>query len=169
MTMKITVLQNHFHVRHLHGDLHGPPTHEESKILGAAIYLQVSIISQALIFVTRSRGWSYIERPGVFLMIAFVITQLIATIVSAFLSWELAGIKAIGWSWMGIIWVYSIITYLFLDPIKFAVRYALSGRAWNLVVAKHSTFIAYYKRKMIRNFTWDHKKLLKRTRESFLC
>ncbi|RYR04522.1 hypothetical protein Ahy_B06g084282 isoform B [Arachis hypogaea] len=93
--------------------------------------------SQALIFVTRSRGWSYIERPGVFLMIAFVITQLIATIVSAFLSWELAGIKAIGWSWMGIIWVYSIITYLFLDPIKFAVRYALSGRAWNLVVAKH--------------------------------
>ncbi|XLU27228.1 hypothetical protein S245_063294, partial [Arachis hypogaea] len=67
---------NHFHVRHLHGDLHGPPTHEESKMLGAAIYLQVSIISQALIFVNRSRGWSYTKRPGVLLMIAFVITQL---------------------------------------------------------------------------------------------
>ncbi|QHO39988.1 Plasma membrane ATPase [Arachis hypogaea] len=132
---------NHFDVRHLHGDLHGPPTHEESKMLGAAIYLQVSIISQALIFVTRSRGWSYTERPGVLLMIAFVIAQLIATIVSALLSWELAGIKAIGWGWTGIIWVYSIITYLFLDPIKFAVRYALSGRAWNLVVDKHTAFI----------------------------
>ncbi|XP_021686797.2 ATPase 8, plasma membrane-type isoform X2 [Hevea brasiliensis] len=32
--------------------------------LTAALYLQVSIISQALIFVTRSRSWSFMERPG---------------------------------------------------------------------------------------------------------
>jgi hypothetical protein len=31
----------------------------------AAVYLQVSIISQALIFVTRSRSWSFVERPFV--------------------------------------------------------------------------------------------------------
>ncbi|CAF2024757.1 unnamed protein product [Brassica napus] len=29
-----------------------------------AVYLQVSNISQALIFVTRSRSWSFVERPG---------------------------------------------------------------------------------------------------------
>ena len=58
----------------------------------------------------------------------------VATILSAYASWHLAGIKAIGWGWIGIIWVYNIITYILLDPIKFAVRYALSGRAWNLVV-----------------------------------
>ncbi|CAN6808941.1 unnamed protein product [Brassica oleracea] len=38
-----------------------------------AVYLQVSNISQALIFVTRSRSWSFVERPGALLMIAFVI------------------------------------------------------------------------------------------------
>jgi len=33
------------------------------------VYLQVSTISQALIFVTRSRGWSFMERPGFLLLI----------------------------------------------------------------------------------------------------
>ena len=39
--------------------------------LASAVYLQVSTISQALIFVTRSRGWSFLERPGLLLMGAF--------------------------------------------------------------------------------------------------
>lgn len=43
----------------------------------AALYLQVSVISQALIFVTRSRSWSYAERPGLLLVTAFVIAQLV--------------------------------------------------------------------------------------------
>lgn len=45
--------------------------------LMGALYLQVSIISQALIFVTRSRSWSFVERPGALLMIAFLIAQLV--------------------------------------------------------------------------------------------
>lgn len=47
----------------------------------AALYLQVSIVSQALIFVTRSRGWSYAERPGLLLLGAFAIAQLVRKIV----------------------------------------------------------------------------------------
>lgn len=43
----------------------------------AALYLQVSIISQALIFVTRSRSWSFVERPGLLLLGAFLIAQLV--------------------------------------------------------------------------------------------
>lgn len=58
----------------------------------------------------------------------------VATVISATMTWELAGIRAIGWGWTGVIWLYNILTYLLLDPIKFAVRYALSGRAWSLVV-----------------------------------
>ncbi|KAI5433692.1 hypothetical protein KIW84_020820 [Lathyrus oleraceus] len=42
----------------------------------AALYLQVSIISQALIFVTRSHSWSFLERPGLLLLGAFMIAQL---------------------------------------------------------------------------------------------
>jgi uncharacterized membrane protein YhaH (DUF805 family) len=43
----------------------------------AALYLQVSIVSQALIFVTRSRSWSFVERPGLLLVSAFVVAQLV--------------------------------------------------------------------------------------------
>jgi len=44
----------------------------------AALYLQVSIISQALIFVTRSRNWSFADRPGLLLLGAFVLAQLVS-------------------------------------------------------------------------------------------
>lgn len=54
----------------------------------------------------------------------------IATVISATVSWDLAGIRAIGWGWSGVIWLFNIVTYVFLDPLKFAIRYALSGRAW---------------------------------------
>ncbi|GMN56394.1 hypothetical protein TIFTF001_025510 [Ficus carica] len=108
--------------------------------MSSAIYLQVSTISQALIFVTRSRGWSYFERPGLLLVSAFFIAQLIATILSATASLDFAGIRKIEWGWTGVIWLYNSLTYLLLDPIKFAVRYGLSGRAWNLVVDKRTAF-----------------------------
>ena len=45
----------------------------------AALYLQVSVISQALIFVTRSRSWSYVERPGLLLFAAFLGAQLVCS------------------------------------------------------------------------------------------
>lgn len=45
--------------------------------LMSALYLQVSIISQALIFVTRSRSWSWIERPGLLLLGTFLAAQLV--------------------------------------------------------------------------------------------
>jgi H+-transporting ATPase len=48
----------------------------DEEMMGA-LYLQVSIVSQALIFVTRSRSWSFIERPGLLLVSAFMIAQLV--------------------------------------------------------------------------------------------
>ncbi|CAN6880395.1 unnamed protein product [Brassica oleracea] len=98
--------------------------------LMSALYLQVSIISQALIFVTRSRSWSFVERPGALLMIAFLIAQLVATVIAVYANWEFAEVKGIGWGWAGVIWLYSIITYFPLDILKFAIRYILSGKAW---------------------------------------
>ncbi|KAJ6878980.1 hypothetical protein NC652_032504 [Populus alba x Populus x berolinensis] len=108
--------------------------------LASAVYLQVSTISQALIFVTRSRSWSFLERPGLLLVSAFIIAQLVATVISATATWKFAGIRSIGWGWTAIIWVYNILTYFLLDPIKFAVRYALSGRAWNNIIDQRTAF-----------------------------
>ncbi|KAH0923163.1 hypothetical protein HID58_023181 [Brassica napus] len=98
--------------------------------LMSAVYLQVSIISQALIFVTRSRSWSFVERPGALLMIAFVIAQLVATLIAVYADWTFARVKGIGWGWAAVIWVYSILTYIPQDILKFAIRYILSGKAW---------------------------------------
>lgn len=61
-------MQDRFGVRHIH---------DNPDELTAALYLQVSIVSQALIFVTRSRSWSYVERPGMLLLGAFLIAQLV--------------------------------------------------------------------------------------------
>jgi H+-transporting ATPase len=106
----------------------------------AALYLQVSIVSQALIFVTRSRGWSFLERPGFLLVIAFFIAQLIATVIAVYANWEFARIKGIGWGWAAVIWLYSIVFYIPLDIMKFAIRYILSGKAWNNLLENKTAF-----------------------------
>lgn len=52
----------------------------------AALYLQVSIVSQALIFVTRSRSWFFVERPGLLLVGAFIIAQLVSILFQLILN-----------------------------------------------------------------------------------
>ncbi|KAH7546225.1 hypothetical protein FEM48_Zijuj01G0177900 [Ziziphus jujuba var. spinosa] len=118
---KTDFFPNAFGVRHIRDNEHE---------LNSALYLQVSIISQALIFVTRSRSWSYFERPGILLAIAFLIAQLLATIIAVYADWGFARIHGIGWGWAGVIWIFSLITYIPLDILKFMIRYGLSGKGW---------------------------------------
>ncbi|KAK9029499.1 hypothetical protein V6N11_026613 [Hibiscus sabdariffa] len=106
----------------------------------AALYLQVSIVSQALIFVTRSRSWSYVERPGLLLVTAFFIAQLVATLIAVYANWGFAKIKGVGWGWAGVIWLYSIVFYIPLDLMKFAIRYILSGKAWLNLLENKTAF-----------------------------
>ncbi|KAI5555996.1 hypothetical protein BDE02_18G005500 [Populus trichocarpa] len=106
----------------------------------AALYLQVSIVSQALIFVTRSRSWSFVERPGLLLVSAFVVAQLIATLIAVYANWGFAHIKGCGWGWAGVIWLFSLVTYLPLDVLKFAIRYILSGKAWDNFLENKTAF-----------------------------
>ncbi|XP_048436335.1 plasma membrane ATPase 4 isoform X2 [Pyrus x bretschneideri] len=111
-----------FHVRSLR---------DRPEQMMAALYLQVSIVSQALIFVTRSRSWSFVERPGLLLLGAFMVAQLVATLIAVYANWGFARIKGAGWGWAGVIWLYSVVTYFPLDFLKFAIRYIQSGKAWN--------------------------------------
>ncbi|KAL3528527.1 hypothetical protein ACH5RR_007849 [Cinchona calisaya] len=129
--IRTNFFETHFHVKSISGN-----TEEVS----SAIYLQVSIISQALIFVTRSQSWSFLERPGTLLMCAFVVAQLVATLISVYAHISFASISGIGWGWAGVIWLYSFVFYFPLDVIKFVVRYALSGDAWNLVFDRKTAF-----------------------------
>ncbi|XP_059635385.1 ATPase 8, plasma membrane-type [Cornus florida] len=113
---------------------------ENKDELTAALYLQVSIVSQALIFVTRSRSWSFIELPGLLLVAAFMLAQLVATLIAVYASWSFARIQGVGWGWAGVIWIFSIVTYFPLDVLKFIIRYALSGKAWDNMIENKTAF-----------------------------
>ncbi|KAG6539115.1 hypothetical protein ZIOFF_004268 [Zingiber officinale] len=64
----------------------------------------------------------------------------VATVVAVYANWSFAHIKGCGWGWAGIIWLYSFITFIPLDLIKFAIRYILSGKAWDTLFERKTAF-----------------------------
>jgi H+-transporting ATPase len=80
--------------------------------------LQVSIISQTLIFVTRSRGFFFAERPSLILIAVFAITQFFSTLIAVYADWSFTDIQGCGWSWAKIIWIWDIVWFFPLDLIK---------------------------------------------------
>ncbi len=79
--------------------------HNDPK-LHTIVYLQVAIISQALIFITRSHSWFFMERPSVALFCAFCLAQLVSCIIAAYGDWGFTQIKGVEGGWIGIVWVW---------------------------------------------------------------
>lgn len=92
----------------------------------------MSTISQALLFLTRSHRLSSVESPGISLVAAFIVAQLIATLIAVYANWTFAAIQGIGWGWAGVIWLYNVVIYINLDIIKIITRYALIALARRL-------------------------------------
>jgi H+-transporting ATPase len=80
--------------------------------LHMVIYLQVAIISQALIFVTRSHGFFFMERPSLALFFAFCLAQLISSIIAAYGDWGFSNVQGISGGWIGIVWVWVRVLHL---------------------------------------------------------
>ncbi|KAH9924051.1 plasma-membrane proton-e [Fomitopsis serialis] len=97
-------------------------TNHNDRVLHSIVYLQVAIISQALIFVTRSHSFFFMERPSVALFVAFCIAQLVSTIIAVYADWGFTDIHGISGGWVGIVWVWDIIWFVPLDWIKFAMK-----------------------------------------------
>jgi H+-transporting ATPase len=68
----------------------------------------------------------------------------VATIIAVYANSSFAAIEGIGWGWAGVIWLYNLIFYFPLDFIKFFTRYALSGRAWDLVIEQRVRHTALF-------------------------
>ncbi|EKM57421.1 uncharacterized protein PHACADRAFT_251073 [Phanerochaete carnosa HHB-10118-sp] len=96
--------------------------HHNDPKLHTVVYLQVAIISQALIFITRSHGFFFMERPSAALFFAFCLAQLISSIIASYGDWGFTEVAAIEGSWIGIIWVWDICWFLPMDFIKFAMK-----------------------------------------------
>jgi H+-transporting ATPase len=80
------------------------PTNDDSDSTArtnSVIYLQVSIISQALIFITRSQGFFFTERPTLLLVAAFFVAQLASTLIAVYADWGFTRIEGCGWALAG--------------------------------------------------------------------
>ncbi|KAJ7462014.1 hypothetical protein FB451DRAFT_1371056 [Mycena latifolia] len=98
------------------------PVQHNDYQLHMVVYLQVAIISQALIFVTRSHGFCFMERPSTALLGAFCAAQLISSIIAAYANFGFTKIHPISGGWIGIVWVWNIVWFIPLDWIKFAMK-----------------------------------------------
>ena len=86
--------------------------HNDPK-LHTIIYLQVAIISQALIFITRSHGFFFMERPSAALFFAFCLAQLVSSIIAAYGDWGFTLIEPLEGGWIGIVWVWVSRPFIF--------------------------------------------------------
>lgn len=96
---------NKFGVTFTDGARSAASNHNDRK-LHMVVYLQVAIISQALIFVTRSHSWFFMERPSTALFCAFCLAQLVSSIIAAYGDWGFTEIAGIEGGWIGIVWVW---------------------------------------------------------------
>ncbi|KAK0203606.1 hypothetical protein DFS33DRAFT_1332708 [Desarmillaria ectypa] len=115
--METTFFQDKFGV-----SLEEFPVQANDRQLHMVVYLQVAIISQALIFVTRSHGFFFMERPSVALFLAFCVAQLVSSIIAAYGDWGFTQIHSISGGWIGIVWVWNIVWFFPLDFIKFGMK-----------------------------------------------
>jgi H+-transporting ATPase len=122
IALVIIILETNFFQDKFGVSLETVPAQPNDRMLHMIIYLQVAIISQALIFVTRSHGFFFMERPSAALFIAFCIAQLVSSIIAAYGNWGFTNISAISGGWIGIVWVWNIIWFLPLDMVKFAMK-----------------------------------------------
>ncbi|CAK5282849.1 unnamed protein product [Mycena citricolor] len=82
------------------------PVQHNDRQLHMVVYLQVAIISQALIFVTRSHSFFFMERPSTALFCAFCIAQLISSIIAVYANWGFTQIQGVSGGWIGIVWIW---------------------------------------------------------------
>jgi H+-transporting ATPase len=102
------------------------PQLDQNSIRGL-IYLQVSLSGLAAIFVTRAQGFSYTERPSWLVLGAFLLAQVVASVLCAY---GLGGYPnngvndfgGSGWGYVLVAWIWCIIWYVPLDFLKFLTR-----------------------------------------------
>ncbi|KAJ7265427.1 hypothetical protein B0H12DRAFT_197995 [Mycena haematopus] len=136
------------------------PVQHNDYQLHMVVYLQVAIISQALIFVTRSHGFFFMERPSTALLGAFCVAQLISSIIAAYANWGFTKIHGISGGWIGIVWVWNIVWFIPLDWIKFAMKATVIKALRERRLARQATVPASAADgASIRSHTSHHKSL----------
>ena len=88
--------------------------HLSPDVLQSFIYLKLSVAGHFALFVARTRGPFWSVKPAKPLLLAVVLTQITATIITVY------GIllPAMGWELAGIVWGYAFLMFLVQDFLK---------------------------------------------------
>jgi H+-transporting ATPase len=108
VSLVAVIIESDFFQRKFHVHLNSPPGQidHNDKQLHTIVYLQVAIISQALIFITRSHGFFFMERPSYRLIGGFCFAQLVSSMIAGFADWGFVNIEKIAGGWIVIVWVW---------------------------------------------------------------
>jgi H+-transporting ATPase len=84
------------------------------EILQSFMYLKLSVAGHLTVFMARTKGHFWSVRPANQLLLAVVLTQLTATLITVY------GIllPAMGWGLAGIIWGEALLAFLIIDHVK---------------------------------------------------
>lgn len=105
----------------------------DNEALQSFIYLKLSVAGHLTLFVARTRGHFWSIRPSLTLLLAVVITQLIATLITAY------GIllPALGWGPVLFVWGYALMVFFITDVLKVEVYKVLDHTDVQFKHAKH--------------------------------
>ena len=88
----------------------------DRNMIQTLMYLKLSVAGQLTIFITRTNGPFWSNRPSNRLLAAVLTAQVIATLVTVY------GIfmTPIGWKWAAFVWGYALVWFFINDRIKLA-------------------------------------------------
>jgi H+-transporting ATPase len=88
--------------------------HLNPLVLQSFIYLKLSVAGHLELFVARTKGRFWSVRPAKPLLLAVILTQLTATIITVY------GIllPAMGWDLAALVWGYALVSFVVTDSLK---------------------------------------------------
>ena len=90
--------------------------HLSREVIQTLMYLKLSVAGHLTIFVTRTTGPFWSDRPSRILLAAVIGTQVVATVIAVYGLF----MTPLGWAWAGFVWGYALIWFLINDRIKIA-------------------------------------------------
>jgi H+-transporting ATPase len=107
--------------------------HLDRQMIQSLMYLKLSVAGQLTIYLARTRGPFWSQRPSPIMVAATIGAQTIATIVVVF------GIfmTPIGWKWALFVWAYAIAWFFLSDRVKL-LAYRIFGERHSGLLTKRS-------------------------------
>jgi len=88
--------------------------HLSRDMLQSFVFLKLAVAGHLTIFLTRTRGPFWSNRPSMLLLVSAVTTKVLATLVVAY-GWFVA---PLGWRLTGYVWLYALLAFVVTDLVK---------------------------------------------------